>query len=112
MKRKKKTDCKTIEKIIPDFIDDKLPVSRLIMLLDHVKECPECREELTIQYMVSEGLQRAEKENDYNLLAGLEAKINDGYAKIKGHDVVYAGFAFCIIAIICVIIGVVYSVFF
>lgn len=103
MKIKKKVDCKKIEKMIPLYLDDKLKAYETLALLEHLKICPECKEELTIQYMVSEGLNRAEIENDYNLLEGLSEKIAESYKKIKAHDVVSFGFTFCLIASFCLV---------
>lgn len=103
MKTKKEVDCKKIEKMIPLYLEDKLKAYEMLTLLEHIKTCSECKEELTIQYMVSEGLTRAEIENNYNLLEGLSAKISESYKKIKAHDVVSFGFTFCLIASFCLV---------
>lgn len=103
MKKSIKTDCKKIEKMIPKYLTNKLTTYEMLPFLEHVKNCPECREEVTIQYMVTEGLSRAEIDNDYDLLAGFNARINESYKQIKAHDVVFTGFVFCIICLLAVI---------
>lgn len=105
MKIKKPLDCKSIEKMIPIYLEDKLEAYQMLALLNHVKKCQECKEELSIQYMVSEGLTRAEEENNYNLVEGLDLKIKDSYKKIKAHDVVFFGFSFCLVLSVCLIIA-------
>lgn len=88
-KAKRKVDCKKIEKRIPLYLADKLSVYETLGFLNHISECPSCKEELTIQYMVSEGIDKAEKYNEYNLLGGLQEKIALSYGRIKKHDIMY-----------------------
>ena len=80
-------DCKIIEKKIPKYLNDELSPYEMQAFLDHVKECKDCKEELTIRYMVSEGLTKAEQNNEYNLLHGLEEKIKGSYRKIRNYDI-------------------------
>lgn len=49
-------DCKQVTKYIPAFIDEDMAVWDLEQFLLHIEHCPECREELTIQILVAEGL--------------------------------------------------------
>ena len=43
-------NCKETEKLIPIFLDKKLNTRELDRFLEHVENCNECMEELTIQY--------------------------------------------------------------
>lgn len=104
MKKKRFVDCKKMEKLIPAYLDNKLSAYEMLALLNHVKECKNCKEELTIRYMVSDGLTRAEEDDDYYLLKGLEERIDDSYKQIRAHDFVYFGFSFAVISIVCIII--------
>ena len=47
-------NCKEAEKMIPAFLVKQLNSRDLNQFLLHVEECPECMEELTIQYLVRE----------------------------------------------------------
>lgn len=91
MKKKivRRVDCKKIEKRIPLYLGDTLPVYETLAFLNHINSCPSCKEELTIQYMVSEGIKKAEEYNEYNLLKGLDEKIALSYRMIKRHDLMY-----------------------
>ena len=51
-------NCKEFEKNIPDFIAGKLDFQTLQEFGEHMRECPGCKEELVIQFLVTEGMQR------------------------------------------------------
>lgn len=53
-------DCKEFKSYILDFIYDSLDDNELSMFLRHLDQCEDCREELGIQYLVYEGLERLE----------------------------------------------------
>ena len=75
--------CKDAEKLIPSFLDDDLDNQDLSDFLDHIDNCPECKEELTIQFLVRVGMQRLEDGNTFNLVKELERELAD--AKKKMH---------------------------
>ena len=72
-----------MEKLIPQFLDDDLDNQDLSDFLDHIDNCPECKEELTIQFLVRVGMQRLEDGNTFNLVKELERELAD--AKKKMH---------------------------
>ena len=76
-------ECKQMEKLIPQFLDDDLDNQDLADFLDHIDNCPECKEELTIQFLVRVGMQRLEDGNTFNLVKELERELAD--AKRKMH---------------------------
>ena len=51
--------------------------------MKHVTECEECREELSIQYLVTEGMQHLEKESTFDLQSQLEKKMEGARKKIR-----------------------------
>lgn len=102
-KTKRNVDCKKIEKLIPVYLNNKLSPYEMLALLNHIQECKSCKEELTIQYMVSEGLDRAESEDNYDLLTGLEERIRESYEQIRAHEFVYFGFTFALICVVCIV---------
>ena len=111
-KEENKLDCKTIEKKIPQYLNDELSATELRSFLEHINECADCKEELTIRYMVSEGLDKAEINNEYNLLKGLEEKIKGSYKRIRNYDIgvffvsflIFLTVGFVILAIVFAII--------
>ena len=53
-------DCKEFAGLIPDFLHDELDDANLSEFLSHVDECENCMDELRIQYLIYEGLERLE----------------------------------------------------
>ncbi len=80
-------DCKEFEKLIPDYIAQKLPYVELKRFCQHAKECGECGEELTIQYLTTEGIQRLEDGGAFDLQKELNQHEADARRKIRFHDV-------------------------
>lgn len=78
-------NCKETEKMIPVFLRDDLDNRALERFIDHIKGCPECTEELSIQFLVSEGLERLETGNNFNLQNALEGRIRAAEHEIKVH---------------------------
>lgn len=98
---KKSIDCKQNEKMIPLYLANRLSGKETLAFLKHAQNCPACKEELTIQYMVSEGLDMAERNNEYNLLAGLEVKINSSIKRIRHYRIsAYAVAVFVFLSVI------------
>ncbi len=60
-------DHKTIEKEIPDFLEDRLSNKELEQFLDHMDHCASCQDELSIQYLVRRGLPKLETDGDFSL---------------------------------------------
>lgn len=64
-------NCKEAEKKIPPFLNDELDGYDLAEFVEHIEECPECKEELSIQFLVAEGLEQLEQGNNFNLQEAL-----------------------------------------
>ena len=47
--------CKETEKMIPLFLKDELETEELREFMEHIESCEDCKEELTIQFLVTEG---------------------------------------------------------
>lgn len=60
-------DCKQIQRRIPAFLKDELKGRELMRFLEHMDSCEECKEELTIQYLSSEGILRLEEGKTFDL---------------------------------------------
>lgn len=74
-------NCKETQKYIMDFLKDDLKDEVTEAFLDHVSDCKECMEELTIQYLVTEGLQRLETGSAFDAQKELRQKIQDTIVK-------------------------------
>ncbi|MDE7339679.1 MAG: hypothetical protein K2N80_03835 [Lachnospiraceae bacterium] len=76
-------DCKEEEKMIPVFLQDELDIKALKQFIEHIDGCPECMEELSIQFLVAEGLERLEAGNNFNLQKALATRLLDARYQIK-----------------------------
>ena len=54
-------DCKEFNSLIQDFLHDRLSEAKLSEFLAHIEECESCLDELQIQYLIYEGLERLEE---------------------------------------------------
>jgi len=79
-------DCKEFEKLIPDFISQKLDYPGLLRFREHMEHCEDCKEELTIQFLVTEGIQRLEDGNAFDLQKELRLCQEEARRKIHFHD--------------------------
>ena len=78
-------NCKEFEKNIPDFIAGKLDFQTLEEFGEHMKECPGCKEELVIQFLVTEGMQRLEDGDAFDLQKELEIRLAEAKRKVRFH---------------------------
>ncbi len=76
-------DCKEFEKMIPDFFERKMDFLTLNQFNQHMKECPDCKEELTIRFLVTEGIQRLEEGDAFDLQKELGQHLEESERKIR-----------------------------
>ena len=70
-------DCKYYEKLIPDFLADRLDSETAEKFIAHIEQCQECMEELSIQFLITEGMNRLEQGNTFELTKELGILIED-----------------------------------
>lgn len=68
--------CKEIEKLIPGFVKNECTKEAEQILLEHIQKCPACKEELTIQFLLEEGLNRLEAGESFDLNKELEKRLS------------------------------------
>lgn len=74
---KMRMNCKEVEKNIPRFIRKECSVKEEIALLEHILHCPECKEELSIQFLLTEGIQRLENGESFDLNKELDKLLKE-----------------------------------
>lgn len=105
-------ECTEFEKIIPDFIKRKMNYVTLKAFAEHVENCPRCKEELTIQFLIDEGLVRLEEGNAFDLNRELRMRMAEAKKKIRRHDrVISAGVVAQYGAMIGIAVGICYIIF-
>ncbi len=48
--------CLEFQQQISDFLDKRLTIDQMRSFVEHADECPECREELELRYMIQVGV--------------------------------------------------------
>lgn len=101
-------DCKEAQRNITPFLDDELHGKKEERFLDHIRECSECREEMSIQYLVKEGMARLEEGGSFDLSRDLDVMIEEAYRTIKkqrlGSIAIYSMEFLAILAVIFILI--------
>ena len=98
-------DCKQIERMIPLFLKNELKGRKLFHFLRHIEECENCKEELTIQYLSSEGISRLEQGKTFDLDRELNEYINQASRRQKMRRYVVIGMVVLEILAILVILA-------
>lgn len=100
-------DCKGFEKLIPGFIAGDLDYPTLKSFSEHLERCTGCREELEIQFLVTEGMQRLEEGNAFDLQSELAQRLEEVRKKLRFHSTfLYLG-TVMEIAAVCMLVGIV-----
>ena len=76
-------ECKEVQKNISAFLNGELQGRDAEHFLNHIQKCEECKEELSIQYLVKEGTARLEGGGNFDLSKDLDILIEDSYILIK-----------------------------
>lgn len=90
-------ECKEVQKKIHMFLDDKLDSKESLAFIEHIRSCPNCKEELSIEFLVITGLQRLDSAEAFDLQKELNEKIktNEDNA-LKRRKMSRVGFLFII----------------
>ena len=78
-------DCKEFERLIPSFLEWKMDFRLLKRFREHMDNCPNCKEELVIQFLVIEGMQRLEEGDVFDLQSELDQHLEEAKRKVKFH---------------------------
>lgn len=78
-------NCKEFEKLIPGFIERRLDYPALKKFSEHMEQCENCREELVIQFLVTEGVQRLEDGGAFDLQKELDQRLHETEYRILRH---------------------------
>ena len=105
-------DCNKIQRLIPDFLNEDLKTRELARFLQHMDTCKECKEELTIQYLSSEGISRLEEGKTFDLDRELNEYILQMEKGIKRRRNLVLGYiAFEVAAIATIALIYIYALF-
>lgn len=93
-------DCKEFERLIPDFMAKRMDHFTMKSFMGHLDHCAGCREELIIQFLVTEGIQRLEDGNVFDLQKELDLRLEEAKRGIRFRSrILQAVFAMEILAV-------------
>lgn len=81
-------ECNEFEKKIPDFIKRKMDYLTLRDFYAHMQSCDDCKEELTIHFLVSDGLQRLEAGEAFDLQKEWAVRMEEAKRKLRRNDTI------------------------
>lgn len=69
--------------MIPEFINKRMPYKDLGPFMEHIQHCDSCREELSIQFLVSVGLLSLEDGDTFDLQTELDKTLEEAYRRVR-----------------------------
>ena len=102
----KEITCKEAKKYIAKFIENNMEDEDMELFINHVDNCPQCMEELSIQYLVAVGMNRLEEGGTFDLSGELHDKLQSYQNKIRFRrqkNATYFAMEICLIAATAVI---------
>ena len=99
-------DCKEFEKLIPDFIARKTDYLTLKRFCEHIECCEDCKEELTIKILVTEGIHRLEDGSAFDLQAEMRKRLEEAKKKIQGSGRMLRVAMVMELLAICLLVGI------
>ena len=106
--KQRNIDCKYAEKLISGYINKKLSLEDKNLLINHIRKCKSCKEELTIQYLVFEGFSDAGESKNYNLITRLEDELKTAELMLEEKQRRNMFLGCCAVLILCFIMFVVF----
>ncbi len=104
-------ECKEVQKNIHNFINDELDSKDCLAFIEHIRKCPVCKEELSIEFLVVTGLQRLDDAEAFDLQKELNDKINNNEANALQRKKM-SRIGFLLIILLAVVAGYYVSMFF
>ncbi len=101
-------ECREAQRCVQAFLKDELDRRTAEKFVEHVQDCDECMEELTIEYLLLEGISRLENADDIDVRSELEEKLDRVRHRKKMYSRLKTGLFLlvCIIACIYILGGI------
>lgn len=98
-------DCKETQRYISLFLKDELEgTAQEAEFVEHVRFCSECMEELTIEYLLSEGINRLENADEIDVQKELEEMLSRAMLHVRRRKQLKAGLFLLASMILCIIL--------
>lgn len=80
-------NCKEFVRCISAFLNNDLEYTQLKAFCEHAASCPECKEELTIQLLISKGIVHLEAGDAFDLNMELLNCISEAEKQLKSYRI-------------------------
>lgn len=97
-------DCKEAQGCIHLFLKDELDRETEFRLVEHIRSCSECKEELTVEYLLAEGISRLENAENIDVQSELDDRLNRTITRRKVYKQLKAGLFLVGALLFCVLI--------
>ncbi len=106
--------CIEVQSLITRFIDDTLDDEQLTKFIKHIKQCPECRDELEVYYTLIVGMHQLDnnKKLSSNFEEELNTKLKLHEERIRGHKRHMIQIKFGISFVVTILLATVLSILF
>ena len=84
-------DCLEAEKKIPLFLENRMDEKEIRDFVEHIETCPECREELAIHFLASEGVAIIEEGESFDLDKELYERLYGSLKKYESKSSLWTG---------------------
>ncbi len=95
-------ECRETQRCIQAFLKDELDRRTAEKVVEHIQSCDECMEELTIEYLLLEGISRLENADDIDLNSELEERLDRVRRRKKRYSQLKAGLFLLVCVILCI----------
>ena len=104
-------NCKDVIKMIPDFLNNDLNGRELKSFIEHMERCKDCKEELSIQFLVQEGMARLEGGDIFDLQNEFDRVMEDARRKMRiGRIINYIVYGIEILVIITILTIIIFII--
>lgn len=79
-------NCKKAVSLIPAYLDDSLDAKELQAFLEHIDNCADCSEELSIQFLITEGLSTLSTGDSFDLQTAMTDRVRESHREISVHN--------------------------
>lgn len=83
--KKEVLTCNKAVKMVPGFIRQQMTIEQTEDFINHVQNCEMCQEELSIQFLVTVGLESLENSNNFDLQMEIKNAIEEAKKKVRFH---------------------------
>lgn len=89
--KKEKIMCKEAAKMVIPYIQEQLAGKELKNFVNHIKDCPECREELETYYIVYKGLMQLDEKEELpmNIIEALNEDLDISSLHLRNMSLFY-----------------------